>query len=70
MLLFAATEYGAQIFPPLWGILAVLPPLPESSRSCCSVAGKDEYIAEEASIADRAPCLGPAMSQTGRAVSS
>jgi nucleoside-diphosphate-sugar epimerase len=26
VLLFAATEYGAQIFPPLWGILAVLPP--------------------------------------------
>ena len=26
VLLFVATEYGAQIFPPLWGILAVLPP--------------------------------------------
>ena len=26
VLLFAATEYGTQIFPPLWGILAVLPP--------------------------------------------
>jgi hypothetical protein len=25
LLLFTATEYGAQIFPPLWGILAILP---------------------------------------------
>jgi hypothetical protein len=27
LLLFTATEYGAQIFPPLWGILAILPPV-------------------------------------------
>jgi hypothetical protein len=26
LLLLASTEYGAQIFPPLWGILAFLPP--------------------------------------------
>ena len=26
LLLPVSTEYGAQIFPPLWGILAVLPP--------------------------------------------
>ena len=26
LLLLASTEYGAQIFPPLWGILAMLPP--------------------------------------------
>ena len=26
LLLLASTEYGAQIFPPLWGILALLPP--------------------------------------------
>ena len=26
LLLLASTEYGAQIFPPLWGILAILPP--------------------------------------------
>ncbi len=26
VLLLASTEYGAQIFPPLWGILALLPP--------------------------------------------
>ena len=26
LLLFVSSEYGAQIFPPLWGILAVLPP--------------------------------------------
>ena len=26
LLLLTATEYGAQIFPPLWGILAILPP--------------------------------------------
>jgi hypothetical protein len=26
LLLLVATEYGSQIFPPLWGILAVLPP--------------------------------------------
>ena len=26
LLLLVSTEYGAQIFPPLWGILAVLPP--------------------------------------------
>jgi peptidoglycan/LPS O-acetylase OafA/YrhL len=26
LLLLASSEYGAQIFPPLWGILAVLPP--------------------------------------------
>jgi hypothetical protein len=26
LLLLVATEYGAQIFPPLWGILAFLPP--------------------------------------------
>jgi hypothetical protein len=25
LLLLASTEYGAQIFPPLWGILAILP---------------------------------------------
>jgi asparagine N-glycosylation enzyme membrane subunit Stt3 len=25
LLLLGASEYGAQIFPPLWGILAVLP---------------------------------------------
>jgi hypothetical protein len=25
LLLFVSSEYGAQIFPPLWGILAVLP---------------------------------------------
>ena len=27
VLLLVSTEYGGQIFPPLWGILAVLPPL-------------------------------------------
>jgi hypothetical protein len=26
VLLLATTEYGAQIFPPVWGILALLPP--------------------------------------------
>ena len=26
LLLFVSTEYCAQIFPPLWGILAILPP--------------------------------------------
>jgi hypothetical protein len=26
VLLLASTEYGAQIFPPVWGILALLPP--------------------------------------------
>ena len=26
LLLLVSSEYGAQIFPPLWGILAVLPP--------------------------------------------
>ena len=26
VLLFVATEYGEQIFPPLWGVLASLPP--------------------------------------------
>jgi len=26
LLLLVTTEYGAQIFPPLWGILAMLPP--------------------------------------------
>jgi hypothetical protein len=26
LLLLGASEYGAQIFPPLWGILAMLPP--------------------------------------------
>jgi hypothetical protein len=26
LLLFVSSEYGAQIFPPLWGTLAVLPP--------------------------------------------
>ena len=26
LLLLVSTEYGAQIFPSLWGILAVLPP--------------------------------------------
>ena len=26
LLLLVATEYGTRIFPPLWGILAVLPP--------------------------------------------
>jgi hypothetical protein len=26
VLLLVSTEYGAQIFPPLWGILALLPP--------------------------------------------
>jgi hypothetical protein len=25
LLLLVSTEYGAQIFPPLWGILAILP---------------------------------------------
>ena len=25
LLLFVSSEYGAQIFPPLWGILAILP---------------------------------------------
>ena len=25
LLLFGASEYGTQIFPPLWGILAILP---------------------------------------------
>jgi hypothetical protein len=25
LLLLGASEYGAQIFPPLWGILAILP---------------------------------------------
>jgi hypothetical protein len=59
LLLLASTEYGAQIFPPLWGILAFLPPAAGPSRSCCSVAvGKDEYIAAEPSMADRALCLG------------
>ena len=26
VLLLATTEYGAQVFPPVWGILALLPP--------------------------------------------
>ena len=26
LLLFVVSEYGTQIFPPLWGILAILPP--------------------------------------------
>ena len=26
LLLLVTTEYGAQIFPPLWGVLAMLPP--------------------------------------------
>jgi hypothetical protein len=26
VLLLTSTEYGAQVFPPLWGILALLPP--------------------------------------------
>ncbi len=26
LLLLVSTEYGAQIFPPLWAILAILPP--------------------------------------------
>ena len=26
VLLLASTEYGAQIFPPVWGVLALLPP--------------------------------------------
>jgi hypothetical protein len=26
LLLLATAEYGTQIFPPLWGILAILPP--------------------------------------------
>lgn len=26
LLLLGSTEYGARIFPPLWGILALLPP--------------------------------------------
>jgi hypothetical protein len=26
MLLLGSTEYGAQVFPPLWGVLAILPP--------------------------------------------
>jgi hypothetical protein len=25
VLLLATTEYGAQIFPPVWGVLALLP---------------------------------------------
>ena len=25
LLLFVVSEYGTQIFPPLWGILAILP---------------------------------------------
>ena len=25
LLLFVPREYGAQIFPPLWGVLAILP---------------------------------------------
>jgi hypothetical protein len=25
LLLFVSSEYGAQIFPPLWGVLAILP---------------------------------------------
>ena len=37
LLLLASTEYGAQIFPPLWGILAFRPPR-GPSRLCCSVA--------------------------------
>jgi hypothetical protein len=40
LLLLVATEYGSQIFPPLWGIPAVLRPRPESSRPCCSSAAR------------------------------
>jgi hypothetical protein len=38
LLLFGASEYGTQIFPPLWGILAILPAVAGPPRSCCSVA--------------------------------
>ena len=38
LLLLVSTEYGAQIFPPLWGILAICRPPRGPSRSCRSVA--------------------------------
>ena len=47
VLLLVSTEYGAQIFPPLWGILAILPAAAGILAAVLLFAsGKDEHVAE------------------------